>query len=54
VLLLFINFFSVRTVVARFQMVAMVAKLVAAAIIIITGLYVLIDNSYSLYLKNIS
>ena len=39
-LLLFLNFFSVRAVVARFQMVAMVAKVVASAIIVIVGFLV--------------
>uniref|UniRef100_A0AC34PUP7 Uncharacterized protein n=1 Tax=Panagrolaimus sp. JU765 TaxID=591449 RepID=A0AC34PUP7_9BILA len=41
-LLLFLNFFSVKTLVSRFQVVASIAKFVATGLIIVTGFYFLI------------
>uniref|UniRef100_A0A183BQT7 AA_permease domain-containing protein n=1 Tax=Globodera pallida TaxID=36090 RepID=A0A183BQT7_GLOPA len=43
-LLFFLNCFSIRGVVARFQMLAMIAKIIASGIIIIVGLMVLITK----------
>ncbi|KAI1727820.1 amino acid permease domain-containing protein [Ditylenchus destructor] len=40
-ILLYLNFFSLRTAVSRFQIVATLAKILSAAIIIITGFYFL-------------
>uniref|UniRef100_A0A914H9I6 Amino acid transporter n=1 Tax=Globodera rostochiensis TaxID=31243 RepID=A0A914H9I6_GLORO len=44
VLLFFLNCFSIRGVVARFQMLAMIAKIIASGIIIIVGLMVLVTK----------
>ncbi|KAL3094293.1 hypothetical protein niasHS_004049 [Heterodera schachtii] len=43
-LLFFLNCFSIRGVVARFQMLAMIAKVIASGIIIIVGLWLLITK----------
>lgn len=39
--LLFLNFFSLKTFVSRFQIVASIAKIAATALVIGTGLYYL-------------
>uniref|UniRef100_A0A183CQ03 AA_permease domain-containing protein n=1 Tax=Globodera pallida TaxID=36090 RepID=A0A183CQ03_GLOPA len=44
ILLFFLNCFSIRGVVARFQMLAMIAKIIASGIIILVGLMVLITK----------
>uniref|UniRef100_A0A914HA51 Amino acid transporter n=1 Tax=Globodera rostochiensis TaxID=31243 RepID=A0A914HA51_GLORO len=44
ILLFFLNCFSIRGVVARFQMLAMIAKIIASGIIIIVGLMVLVTK----------
>uniref|UniRef100_A0A915DZ38 Uncharacterized protein n=1 Tax=Ditylenchus dipsaci TaxID=166011 RepID=A0A915DZ38_9BILA len=45
-LLLFLNFFSLRTTVSRFQMVATLAKVLSAAIIIVTGFYLIVAGIF--------
>ncbi|KAK6735091.1 hypothetical protein RB195_018344 [Necator americanus] len=44
-LLLFLNFFSLKTFVSRFQIAASIAKVVATGLVIVTGFYLLIFKS---------
>uniref|UniRef100_F1L2A7 Y+L amino acid transporter 2 n=1 Tax=Ascaris suum TaxID=6253 RepID=F1L2A7_ASCSU len=51
-LLMFLNFFSLKTFVSRFQIVATFAKVLSTAIVIFTGFYYLIFRGWTQNLKN--
>uniref|UniRef100_A0A914ZRQ0 Y+L amino acid transporter 2 n=2 Tax=Parascaris univalens TaxID=6257 RepID=A0A914ZRQ0_PARUN len=51
-LLMFLNFFSLKTFVSRFQIVATFAKVLSTSIVIFTGFYYLIFRGWTQNLKN--
>ncbi|VDK44185.1 unnamed protein product [Anisakis simplex] len=50
-LLMFLNFFSLKTLVSRFQIVATLAKILSTAIVICTGFYFLIFKGWTANLE---
>lgn len=53
-LLLFLNFFSLKTTVSRFQIACTIAKILSISIIIVTGFYLLIFKGSRTYNKSLA